>query len=31
MSHRVAIAGSDIAFDCAENQSVLDAALRAGI
>lgn len=31
MSHRIAIAGSDIAFDCAENQSVLDAALRAGI
>jgi NAD(P)H-flavin reductase/ferredoxin len=31
MSHRVAITGSDIAFDCAENQSVLDAALRAGI
>lgn len=31
MNHRIAIAGSEIAFDCAENQSVLDAALRAGI
>ncbi len=31
MSHRIAIAGSEVAFDCAENQSVLDAALRAGI
>lgn len=31
MSHRVAIADSDIAFDCAETESVLDAALRAGI
>ncbi|GAA4352696.1 CDP-6-deoxy-delta-3,4-glucoseen reductase [Variovorax defluvii] len=31
MNHRIAIAGSDIAFDCAEDQSVLDAALRAGI
>ena len=31
MSHRIAIAGSEIAFDCAEDQSVLDAALRAGI
>ncbi|MBT2299020.1 2Fe-2S iron-sulfur cluster binding domain-containing protein [Variovorax paradoxus] len=31
MSHRIAIAGSDIAFDCAEDQSLLDAALHAGI
>ena len=31
MSHRITIAGSEIAFDCAEDQSVLDAALRAGI
>jgi NAD(P)H-flavin reductase/ferredoxin len=31
MNHRVAIAGSDIAFDCADTESVLDAALRAGI
>jgi CDP-4-dehydro-6-deoxyglucose reductase/terephthalate 1,2-dioxygenase reductase component len=31
MNHRIAIADSDIAFDCAEDQSVLDAALRAGI
>lgn len=31
MNHRVAIAGSDIAFDCASTESVLDAALRAGI
>lgn len=31
MNHRIAIANSDIAFDCAEDQSVLDAALRAGI
>jgi len=31
MSHRVTIAGSEIAFDCADDQSLLDAALRAGI
>ena len=31
MSHRIAIAGSEIAFDCADDQSLLDAALRAGI
>lgn len=31
MSHRVAISHSDIAFDCADNESLLDAALRAGI
>jgi len=31
MSHRITIAGSDIAFDCADAESVLDAALRAGI
>lgn len=31
MTHRVAIADSDIAFDCADSESVLDAALRAGI
>lgn len=31
MTHRVAIAGSDVAFDCADSESVLDAALRAGI
>jgi CDP-4-dehydro-6-deoxyglucose reductase/terephthalate 1,2-dioxygenase reductase component len=31
MSHRIAITGSDVAFDCADTESVLDAALRAGI
>ncbi len=31
MSHRVAIAGADVAFDCAGGQSVLDAARKAGI
>ncbi|VTU19588.1 2Fe-2S iron-sulfur cluster-binding protein [Variovorax sp. PBL-E5] len=31
MSHRIAIAGSEISFDCADGQSLLDAALRAGI
>lgn len=31
MSHRIAIANSDVAFDCAGNESVLDAAARAGI
>lgn len=31
MSHRIEIEGSDLAFDCAAGQSVLDAALRAGI
>ena len=31
MTHRVAIAGSDVAFDCADSESMLDAALRAGI
>lgn len=31
MNHRVSLAGSDVAFDCAPDQSVLDAALRAGI
>jgi CDP-4-dehydro-6-deoxyglucose reductase/terephthalate 1,2-dioxygenase reductase component len=31
MSHRVAIADSEAAFDCSEGQSLLDAALRAGI
>ncbi|MES2183666.1 MAG: 2Fe-2S iron-sulfur cluster-binding protein [Pseudomonadota bacterium] len=31
MNHRIAIAGSDAAFDCAEGETVLDAALRAGI
>ncbi|NUZ07943.1 FAD-binding oxidoreductase [Piscinibacter koreensis] len=31
MNHRVFLAGSEIAFDCAPDQSVLDAALRAGI
>jgi CDP-4-dehydro-6-deoxyglucose reductase/terephthalate 1,2-dioxygenase reductase component len=31
MSHRVSIAATDLAFDCAGNQSVLDAALKAGI
>jgi NAD(P)H-flavin reductase/ferredoxin len=31
MTHRVTIAGSDFAFDCADAESVLDAALRAGI
>ena len=30
-THRIAIAGTDIAFDCAADQSILDAALRAGI
>lgn len=31
MNHRIAIAGSDVAFECAGNESVLDAAARAGI
>ena len=31
MSHRVSIAGTDLAFDCPAGQSVLDAALQAGI
>lgn len=31
MSHRVSIEGTDVAFDCAPGQSVLDAALHAGI
>lgn len=31
MSHRVSIEGTDVAFDCPEGQSVLDAALHAGI
>lgn len=31
MSRRIAIANSDIAFECAANESVLDAAARAGI
>lgn len=31
MSHRVSIAATDVAFDCAPGQSVLDAALKAGI
>lgn len=31
MSHRIAIADSDVAFECAGNESVLDAAVRAGI
>jgi NAD(P)H-flavin reductase/ferredoxin len=31
MNHRIAIAGSDIAFECAGGESVLDAAARAGI
>ncbi len=31
MTHRVAITGSDVAFDCAETESLLDAALRAGV
>ncbi|MGF6346839.1 FAD-binding oxidoreductase [Variovorax sp. W2I14] len=31
MSHRIAIAGSNVAFGCAGNESVLDAAARAGI
>jgi CDP-4-dehydro-6-deoxyglucose reductase/terephthalate 1,2-dioxygenase reductase component len=31
MSHRIAIADSDLAFDCAATESLLDAALRAGI
>lgn len=31
MSYQIAIEGGDLAFDCAAGQSVLDAALRAGI
>lgn len=31
MSHRISIEATDAAFDCAPGQSVLDAALRAGI
>lgn len=31
MSHRISIENSDVVFDCAEGQSVLDAALHAGI
>lgn len=31
MSHRIAIAGSDISFECAGSENVLDAAARAGI
>lgn len=31
MNHRITIAGSDAGFDCAPTQSVLDAALAAGI
>ena len=31
MNHRITIEGSDAAFDCGPAQSVLDAALRAGI
>jgi CDP-4-dehydro-6-deoxyglucose reductase/terephthalate 1,2-dioxygenase reductase component len=31
MTHRIAIENSDIAFDCTSGQSVLDAALQAGI
>ena len=31
MSHRVTITGTDVAFDCPEGKSVLDAALHAGI
>lgn len=31
MTHRIAIEGSDVAFDCTPGQTVLDAALRAGI
>lgn len=31
MSHRVSIEGTDVAFECAPGQSVLDAALHAGI
>lgn len=31
MSHTVALEGTDLAFPCAEGQSVLDAALQAGI
>jgi NAD(P)H-flavin reductase/ferredoxin len=31
VAYRIAIAGSETAFDCAPNQSVLNAALRAGI
>ena len=31
MSHRVSIEGTNVAFDCAPGQSVLDAALHAGI
>ena len=31
MTHRIAIEDSDIAFDCNADESVLDAALRAGI
>ncbi len=30
-AHRIAIAGSEVGFECAPGQSVLDAALRAGI
>ena len=31
MTHRISIEGADLAFDCEAGQSVLDAALRAGI
>ena len=31
MTHRISIAQTEVAFDCAPNQSVLDAALKAGI
>ena len=31
MNHQIHIHGSDIAFPCAPGQSVLDAALQAGI
>ncbi len=31
MTHRIEIAGSDVAFDCADTESVLGAALAAGI
>ncbi len=31
MNHRVAIEGADLAFDCPDGQSLLDAALHAGI
>jgi len=31
MTHRIAIEGTDVAFDCSAGQSILDAALRAGV